>query len=93
MKTQQRNDATPGLKQVTRLAFLKSAKTLSKMPIILFWFPFDGLPEDCVLYQIPVLPDLTTSKLTQTFLILSLGYGSEIPNLFIKTTNQTDFKN
>ena len=45
----------------------------------MFWFPFDGLPEDCVLYQIPVLPDLTTSKLTQTFLILSLGYGSEIP--------------
>ena len=66
MKTQQRNDATPGLKQVTRLAFLKSAKTLSKMPIIVFWFPFDGLPEDCV-FQIPVLPNLTTLKLTQTF--------------------------
>ena len=32
MKTQQRNDATLGLKQVTRLAFSDSAKTLSKMP-------------------------------------------------------------
>ena len=33
MKTQQRNDATPGLKQVTRLDFWHSAKTVSKMPV------------------------------------------------------------